>query len=260
MNAVGFRVQTLGIQVAGENRQLGFSGAYLPDQLWTEKVMVGECGTDETEDDDNTFATMPQGYVATGGYRTSLIRPETMKVPKRTKLTARQRCENHLLAGAQDANGTRHCSCGIYAFKKREDLFSQYNPDSFGGRNFITVVTEVIGWGKIAEYAEGWRFQYCRPIGMTLVAGTTDAERNTRLVIAQGRNGNVGRFLRPGVHYHEFTYRDPRKEEIEIPLHFVISMLSGKFACQVNLGTSAQTILDGETAPQPVLPDWLRVS
>lgn len=156
MNPVGYRVQTLGIQLTGD-KQLGFSGAFETDTLWTSPVMVAKCRKrehDRTPDEFTDFEPEIHSYTA-NAFRGNLVRPDTVKRKERTETAEDMRCRSHLYNAA--TGKAQHCTCGIYSFKNVEDLFGQYHPDRFTyqSKEFIMCVTEVMGWGAIAEYEEG---------------------------------------------------------------------------------------------------------
>lgn len=215
-------MQQLGIQLTGD-RHIGFSGAFRPDILWTDRKMTGECGRyiNNPNADESSFHEIPNKFVAHSAYTSGLIKPDTVTLNKRAPRDAHAMCREHLY--------NQTCQCGIYAFKDLSGVIRQYDPDGFCGGIYVNVVTQVIGWGATAEYSKGWRFEFCRPAGITMIAGSNDPEAKTRLVQV---SDDLGRFLRAR---QTISFRDPLPFEVEIPLHIIASMLSGKFQCPVNI-------------------------
>lgn len=53
-------------------------------------------------------------------------------------------------------------SCGIYMVPEREDLVD-------AARAFGNVEVQVMGWGRVAEYAKGWRVEHARILHIWLL-------------------------------------------------------------------------------------------
>jgi hypothetical protein len=249
MNPTGYRVQTLGIQLTGD-KELGFSGAYETNTLWTSPIMTAKCGRDNFDKDPTEFRDFEpevHGYVAKGGWSGNLVKPDSYKRAPKAKQpeAADLRCRSHLHDAATGKRAS-HCSCGIYSFKTMPDLFGQYHPDRFthNSNAFIMCVTEVIGWGAIAEYRDGWRMQMARPVGITLVAGTSSQEEYTSIYDNGYDDGHkIGRFIRAG-HMPGVTVL------ASLPIHALVALMSAKFECTVRIAATADELLEN-----PVVAD-----
>lgn len=239
MNPVGYRVQTLGIQLNGD-KQLGFSGAFETSTLWTNPVMHAKCMKrehDRTPDEFSDFEPELHGFQSVhASWHKNLVRPDTVKrKPKPQESAEDMRCRSHLYNAA--TGRASHCTCGIYAFKSVEDLYDQYHPDRFMylSSELIMCVTEVIGWGAVAEYTLGWRMQNARPVGITLICNTDNQEEMTALW-DDGRNDQIGRFIRPG--------RMTGTAVIAaLPIHALVALMSAKFECTVRVAKYAYELL-----------------
>jgi hypothetical protein len=243
VNPTGYRVQTLGIQLTGE-KQLGFSGAYETSTLWTSPVMVAKCGRDNYDSDPNEFRDFEpevHGYVAKGGWSGHLVKPDTYKRKPAVKRpeAADMRCRSHLHDAATGKRAS-HCTCGIYSFKTMPDLFDQYHPNRFTHQssNYIMCVTEVMGWGAIAEYRDGWRMQMARPIGITLITGTSSQEEYTSIFDNSyaGDDNAIGRFIRAGRMIGVTVLA-------ALPIHALVALMSAKFECTVRIAETADELL-----------------
>src|SRR5262245_47133239 len=108
---IGWRTQMLGIQLEGE-KHLGFSGAYHPNELWTDPEMIGACLLTSEDDQIVREAGFRQPLVGYGarplGANAGMIRPDTAKRPtKRPRIgTPYARCRDHLLHYTG-------CHCGV---------------------------------------------------------------------------------------------------------------------------------------------------
>lgn len=240
--AIGFRVQQLGIELDGEQR-LGFSGAYKTNQLWTDTVMIGACDRRDLDNKDDAdwlseFREIESGFRSShpANYNAGLIRPDTVvkKMKEQPRTEPEARCRSHLYnqrCGSIDGVG-----CGVYAFKDMFDpqFVEQYNPDRFSHAHYngyANVVTTVLGWGACAEYEVGWRFERAKVLGMTIFAGTKNPEEKFKLV-EDDDHFRIGRFVRPGLG------NDYQNVLGEIPIHNIMTMLSAKFQCAVEIEES----------------------